>query len=82
MSYRKPNTGNSMNDYFSALMDFNVLAPKILQAETAQEFDCWLDKLAVVDRRSAVLYIKEHQREIPADFMKRVPVRLGRAWNR
>lgn len=82
MSYKKPNTGNSMNDYFSALMDFNLLAPRVLQAKTVQEFDCWLDKLASIDRRSTVIYVKKHQDEIGPDFMKRVPVRLGRAWNR
>lgn len=82
MSYKKPNTGNSMNDYFSSLMDFNVLAPRLLNAETEQEFDSWLDKLAVIDRRSAVLYVKAHQDEIGPVFMKRVPIRLGRAWDR
>lgn len=82
MSYKKPNTGNSMNDYFSALMDFNILVPHVLQAKTSQEFDSWLDKLATIDRRSTVLYIKAHQDEISSDFMKRVPIRLGRTWNR
>lgn len=82
MSYKKPDTGNSMNDYFSALMDFNLVAPRILKAGTAQEFDAWLDKIAVIDRRSAVLYIKAHQDEIDPGFMKRVPVRLGRAWDK
>lgn len=82
MSYKKPDTGNSMNDYFSALMDFNLLSSRLLQAKTAQEFDCWLDKLAEIDRRSTVLYIKEHRDAINPAFMKRVPVRLGRAWAR
>lgn len=82
MSYKKPNTGNSMNDYFSALMDFNKAAPKLLQAKTAQQFDIWLDKMAVIDRRSTVLYIKQHAAEIPDVFMKRVPVRLGQVWER
>lgn len=82
MSYKKPDTGNSMNDYFTALIDFNTLAPRLLQAKTEQEFDCWLDKLATIDRRSAVLYVKEHQKEIRPGFMKRVPIRLGRAWAR
>lgn len=82
MSYRKHNTGNSMNDYFSTLMDFNIVAPKLLEARTTQEFDCWLDKMAVIDRRSTVLYIKAHQDDIPEKFMKRVPIRLGRAWER
>lgn len=82
MSYKRPNTGNSMNDYFSTLMDFNVLAPRLLKATTDQEFDAWLDKLATVDRRSTVLYIKANQDSISPAFMKRVPVRLGRAWDR
>lgn len=82
MSYRKPDTGNLMNDYFTALMDFNIAAPHILQAKTAQEFDCWLDKMAFIDRRSTVLYVKEHQEEIGAEFMKRISVRLGRTWDR
>lgn len=81
MSYKKPNTGNSMNNFFTALIDFNVLAPHILTAKTTQEFDCWLDKLAIIDRRSTVLYIKAHGDEIGSDFMKRVPIRLGKAWN-
>lgn len=82
MSYRKPNTGNSMNDYFSTLIDFNVLSPKLLEVRTEQEFDIWLDKLAQIDRRSTVLYVKAHQDEISPEFMRRVPIRLGRAWNR
>lgn len=82
MSYKKPDTGNPMNDYFSALMDFNALAPRLLQAKTEQEFDAWLDKLATIDRRSTVLYIKAHEDSISQDFMKRVPIRLGRTWDR
>lgn len=82
MSYKRPDTGNSMNDYFSSLMDFNRLAPKILQAKTEQEFDAWLDKLVQIDRRSTAIYIKEYMDGIRPEFMKRVPIRLGRTWER
>lgn len=82
MSYRKPDTGNSMNDYFSALMDFNLLAPKLLQADTSRKFDIWLDKLAQIDRRSTVLYVKKNKDRIRPEYMERVPTRLGRAWDR
>lgn len=82
MSYRKHNTGNSMNDYFSTLMDFNMIAPKILKAKTVQEFDCWLDKMTAIDRRSTVLYVKAHKDDISEKFIARVPIRLGRAWER
>lgn len=82
MSYKRPDTGNSMNDYFSTLMDFNTLAPHLLEANTKQAFDAWLDKLAMVDRRSTVLYIKANRDKINPVFMKRIPARLGRAWDR
>lgn len=82
MSYKRPDTGNSMNDYFSTLMDFNTLAPRLLAAKTTQEFDVWLDKLVMVDRRSTILYLKAHRAEINPVFMKRVPVRVGRLWDR
>lgn len=82
MSYKRPDTGNPMNDYVSALRDFYTLAPHLLEAKTAQQFDIWLDKLATIDRRSTVLFLKEHQDEISPDFMRRVSVRLGRTWDR
>lgn len=82
MSYRKPDTGNSMNDYFSVLMDFNILASHLLQAKTEQEFDSWLDKLATIDRRSTVIYIRNHIEEIDSNFIRRVSIRLGHSWDR
>lgn len=71
-----------MNNYFSTLMDFNTHAPRLLTAATEQEFDIWLDKLALIDRRSAVLYVKANKDKIQPEFLKRVPLRLGRAWER
>lgn len=65
MSYRKPDTGNSMNDYFSSLVDFTVVAPKLLSAKTPSEFNVWLEKLELIDRRSLLLYIRKHKDCIP-----------------
>lgn len=65
MSYPKPNTGNSMNDYFSALADFTMLAPKLLQAKNSQSFQIWLEKLEAIDRRALFLWLKKHKEELP-----------------
>jgi hypothetical protein len=70
MSYRKPNTGNRMNDYFSALVDFYMLAPNLLKAKNKQAFLIWFDKLNLIDRRSLFLYLREHRDEISEDYMK------------
>lgn len=78
MSYQKPNTGNSMNDYFTNLSTFYQLAPKLLAAKDPQNFEIWLDKLIQVDRRSLVLFIQKHEKEIPKEHMIRAKHRLSR----
>lgn len=70
MSYTKPDTGDSMNDYFTALADFVMLAPNLLKAKDKHAFLIWLDKLEQIDRRSLLLYLRKHKDEIPPEFMK------------
>lgn len=76
MSYRKPGTGNTMNDYFSSLRAFNLTAPNLLKAATARDFEIWLDKLLAIDRRSLVLYLKEHKKEIKPAYWERARARV------
>lgn len=38
MSAPNPNTGNSMNDYFSALSDVAMLTPHLLEAASEDNF--------------------------------------------
>lgn len=78
MSYRKPNTGNTMNNYFTRLRDFNRISPKILKAENVQSFEIWLDKLIQIDKRSLVIFLKEHKEEIPTKHWERAAARLSR----
>lgn len=59
-----------MNDYFSRLSDFNQLSGKLLEATSLVSFNVWLDKLARIDRRSTVLYLRAHKDEIPEDRLK------------
>lgn len=77
MSYRKPNTGNTINDYFSRVRDFTRLAPKLLKVDNPQSFEIWLDKLIQIDKRSLVLYLRKHKDQIPSEHWKRADARLS-----
>ena len=70
MSYKRPNTGNSMNDYFTALSDFVMLAPNLLKADSERNFEIWLEKLELIDRRALLLYLRQHKEEIRPEFIK------------
>jgi len=70
MSYRKPNTGNSMNDFFTALSDFVQLSPNLLQAKNSESFEIWLEKLEAIDKRSLLIFLRNHKDEIPEKHMK------------
>lgn len=70
MSYPRPNTGNSMNDYFSGLVDFTVIAPNLLSAKDPAAFQVWLEKLEQIDRRSLLLYIKKYKDRIPEEHLR------------
>lgn len=72
MSYHKPDTGNDMNNYFTSLADFTMLAPRLIEAKDEEHFEVWLEKLLLIDRRSLLIYIREHKNEIPEQHMKLV----------
>lgn len=77
MSYRRPNTGNSMNDYFISLVDFTQLSHHLLEADTEQSFGIWLDKLIAIDKRTTFLFIREHKDEIPDEYMPHIELRFN-----
>ena len=70
MSYQKPNTGNSMNDYISSLTNFVMLAPHLVEAKNANAFQIWLEKLEKIDRRALFLYLRKHKEEISPEHIK------------
>lgn len=65
MSYKKPNTGNPMNDYFTALSDFTMLSEKLLTANNEESFEIWLEKTEAIDKRALFLFMQKHKNEIP-----------------
>ena len=69
MSYQKADTGNSMNDYFTSLTDFVMLAPHLLQANNPESFEIWLEKLEKIDRRALFLYLRQHKEEIAPEHL-------------
>ncbi len=81
MSYRRPNTGDSLNDYFSALSDFVQLWPNLVNASTEQGFLCWFEKLYLIDPRSLVIWLERYRDDINPKFWWYVEYRLGKYLN-
>jgi hypothetical protein len=78
MSYKRPNTGNSMNDLFTGLTDFVQLSPNLLQAKNSESFEIWLEKLEAIDKRALYLYVKKHKAEIPENHLALVQRRFSK----
>lgn len=70
MSYKQPNTGDTLNDYFTNLAAFNTYAPHLIEAKNLQEFVVWFDKLRLIDRRALLLYLREHRQKIDPAYIK------------
>lgn len=78
MSYGKRKTENSMNAYFMRLRDFNLLSPRLLHAADLKSFQIWLEKLTLIDRRSLVLFLRQHWDELPEEYWDWAKLRLRR----
>lgn len=78
MSYRRPDTGNSMNDYFTALSDFVMLSDHLLTAETEESFEIWLEKLVAIDKRAVFFFVRKHKDEIPENHLALVQRRFSK----
>ena len=61
MSYVKPNTGNAVNDWFTNIVNFTNIAPRLLEIKNKPSFSIWLDKLEAIDKRSLYLYLRAHK---------------------
>lgn len=70
MSYKQPNTGNSLNDYFTNLVAFNQCSPHLLESENLEQFVVWFDKLRLIDRRALLLFLRQHKNEIPKQHIE------------
>ena len=76
MSYVKPNTGDGVNDFFTNIVNFVNIAPNLLKCKNKRAFMTWFDKLYEIDKRSLVLYLREHKNEINPDYIKTAEERL------
>ena len=70
MSYKKPDTGNSMNDLFTSWADFIQLSPNLLNADSEEAFEIWLEKALLIDKRMLYRFLKKHKQEIPERYIK------------
>lgn len=78
MSYKQPNTGDSVNDLFTNLANFMNIVPNMMNATEPTEFNLWFDKLYEIDKRSLKLYIEKHSNEIKSENYDYINLRYGR----
>lgn len=78
MSYKKPNTGDSVNDLFSNLANFMNIVPNMMNAKEPAEFNVWFDKLFEIDKRSLKLYVKKHNDKIKPENYDYINLKYGR----
>lgn len=71
MSYKKPNTGNYLNDYFTNLGNFYNILPNLKTAARNKDEDSyflWIEKLDFIDRRSMYLVLLKENLPIPKKY--------------
>lgn len=77
MSYRRPNTGDPELDKKLIAEDYDMLFPKLQNADTDFHFAIWLDKLALIDRDRIIAYLRENWDGLPRDYRIQARLRLG-----
>ena len=67
MSYERPDTGNTMNDYFTALSDFAARLPALDAAPDAEAFGKAVAGLKEIDPRSILIQLRTRWSALPED---------------
>lgn len=81
MSYIQPNTGDSLNDYFHNLANFENMKHNMLQASSLEAFLRWFDKLRIVDARATLLTLKDQEQNLPKEWMVYAKSAYGKFWD-
>ena len=81
MSYQKPNTGNSMNNYFSRVRDFQRLSHHLLDAPDLISFTRWLHKLIQIDARLTTRLLREQEENLAEEQKARAATQLPWIWS-
>lgn len=70
MSYKAPERTEYLSEFFSRLVDFNLISGNLLSAKTDEEFELWFEKLELIDKRYLYLFIKKNHKKIPIRRLK------------
>lgn len=76
MSYKRPESDNSMNNFFRRQVDFVNMASNLVNAKTLDEFRIWYEKLVAVDKRSLYLYLCKNKNNIKISYIEYAQKRL------
>lgn len=70
MSYVRKNKSDALNEYFTALTDFSVLSPRLLNADSEHNFIMWFEKLWLIDSRALFFFIRKHKDELSPEYVE------------
>lgn len=76
MSYQRPDTGDTLNDYFINLTNFINISDHLLQANNNRAFTAWFDKLYEIDSRALFLFLRKNKDKIRPEFIQIAERRL------
>jgi len=83
MSYKPPEpSGDSLNDYFRRLSEFNRIAPNLLNCKSSNEFECWFEQAELIDKRALYLFIKRNYRKIPIEYLEMIKYRFDSSFKK
>lgn len=69
MSYHAPTYNDDVQNYFRRLIDFKQCSHFLLEAQSLEAFEVWFAKLELIDKRTLLLFLRQHKAEIRPEFL-------------
>ena len=72
MSYFKKDVDDSVNALFSRLADLNMTLKHLMESDTEDGFEVWLEKCIQIDKRSTYLYLKANKDKLKENWFGKI----------
>lgn len=76
MSYTRPNTGDSINNMITNMVEFLKISKHLIEAKDVEEFELWFEQAELIDKRSLYLFLCDHKDEINEEHLNYVKNRF------
>lgn len=69
MSYTSVDTGDSLNNLFSSLFDFNIVSHNLIESDNVNSFVIWFDKCININKRALFFFIRKNKKLMHKEFL-------------